>query len=305
MIYVRITGGLGNQLFEYAAARYLQKKKRDRELVLDVTEYSHNRLRQFSLHHFQIPACKKQDLDSGKARIKNLHTWIFYRVLAFVNGKDTIEKRIWAERMLKYPLQAIGIVKNSFSNDRYTRLLLRQKNIYLAGYFQSEDFFPGLRNILRKELQIKRKMTGEQQTFLEQIKRSDAVCLHIRLGDYKTNKVHMVCTESYYRRAVKMMRQSYPDARFFVFSDEVETVKKACGEEADFLYEPAGCRDYETLELMKHCRHFIMSNSSLSWWAQYLCENREKTVIAPAVWFQDAAYLAEMYQKDWTILDVR
>ncbi len=305
MIYVRITGGLGNQLFEYAAARYLQKKKKDRELVLDVTEYSHNRLRRFSLRHFQIPACKKQDLDSGKVPVKNWHIRFFCRAIAFVNGKDTIEKRILTERVLKYPLQAMGIVKNSFSNDRYSRILLRQKNIYLSGYFQSEDFFPGLRNTLRKELQIKRKMTGERQAFLEQIKGSNAVCLHIRLGDYKTSKIHMVCTEGYYRRAVRMMRQKYPDARFFVFSDEVETVKKVCGSKADFQYEPEGCRDYETLELMKHCRHFIMSNSSLSWWAQYLCENREKTVIAPDIWFQDAAYQAEMYQKDWIRLQVR
>lgn len=305
MIYIRLKGGLGNQLFEYAAARYLQCKLKSEELVLDISEYNSDTLRKFSLDNFQIAPFKKQDINRRKPYIKNWHVMILYQIDVLVNKQDTIQKRILFEKILKYPIQSIGIVKNSFSNDRYSRILLRNKNIYMSGYFQAEDFFPEFHQILKKDLRIKKPLVGEKKVFLEKIINSNAVCIHIRLGDYKRNKLHMVCTKKYYLQSVKVMKERYPDAVFFVFSDEIEVVKEECGFEEKFYYEPIGCKDYETLELMRSCKHFIMSNSSLSWWAQYLSTNIFKTVIAPDVWFNDSAYPTRMYQEGWIVLPVR
>lgn len=305
MIYIRITGGLGNQLFEYAAARYLQLKQHDDELVLDLSEYNHNNLRKFSLDNFQIAPFKKQDINRLRPYIKNWHVTILYQIITLVNKQDSIQKRILFEKILKYPLQSIGIVKNSFSNDRYCRILLRNKNIYMSGYFQAEDFFPKFQQVLIKDLRIKKPLIGEKQIFLDKIMNSNAVCIHIRLGDYKKNRLHMVCTKKYYLQSVKVMKESYPDAVFYVFSDEIEVVKEEYDFGEKFYYEPIGCKDYETLELMRNCKHFIMSNSSLSWWAQYLSTNTDKTVIAPDVWFNDSAYSTRMYQEGWIVLPVR
>lgn len=306
MIYIRISGGLGNQLFQYAAARYLQLKKNDDELVLDISEYNRNRLRMFALGRFEIAKYKKQDIDRGSRYNQDWHVSVIYKVLNLINRQNDVHKKILLEKLLKYPLQSVGIIRNSFSNDLYSKALLRNRNIYMSGYFQSEDFFPGLRGILRKELQIKQNVTLEKQTFLDEIKRENSVCVHVRLGDYRKNKLHMVCTKTYYKNAVNMMKRKYPNAKFFVFSDEIDMVKKEYGLIGDeFDYEPSGCRDYEVLELMKNCNHFIMSNSSLSWWAQYLCRFDHKTVIAPDIWFGDTGYPARMYQKGWILLHAR
>lgn len=303
MIYVRITGGLGNQLFEYAAARYLQLKQKDTELVLDTSEYNCNRLRKFSLGQFKIAKYKRQNIDRPSQYNKNWHVIVLYKVIDLVNKQNNIHQKVVIEKLLKYPLQIFGIMKNGFSNDLYSKALLRNKDIYMSGYFQSEDFFPGLRKALMNELQIKSNIIEEKQKFLNKIKDSNSVCVHVRLGDYRKNSLHMVCTKMYYIRAINMMKKKYPDAKFYVFSDEIDLVKEKydlVGD--DFEYEPIGCKDYETLELMKNCKHFIMSNSSLSWWAQYLCKYVTKTVIAPDIWFNDTAYSTKMYQKGWIVL---
>lgn len=171
MIYIRISGGLGNQLFQYAAARYLQLKKNDDELVLDISEYNRNRLRMFALGRFEIAKYKKQDIDRGSRYNQDWHVSVIYKVLNLINRQNDVHKKILLEKLLKYPLQSVGIIRNSFSNDLYSKALLRNRNIYMSGYFQSEDFFPGLRGILRKELQIKQNVTLEKQTFLDEIKR--------------------------------------------------------------------------------------------------------------------------------------
>lgn len=306
MIYIRITGGLGNQLFEYAAAKYLQLRKNDDELVLDISEYNRNRLRMFALGRFEIAKYNKQNINRVSRYNQDWHVRVLYKVIDLVNKQNDVHKKILLEKQLKYPLQSLGIIRNSFSNDQYSKALLRNRNIYMSGYFQSEDFFPGIRGILLNELQIKETITQEKQTFLDEIKKTNSVCIHVRLGDYKKNKLHMVCTKTYYRNAVNVMKRKYQNAKFFVFSDEIDTVKAEYGLFGDeFEYEPLGCRDYEVLELMKNCNHFIMSNSSLSWWAQYLCRFENKTVIAPDIWFNDTAYSTKMYQKGWIILHAR
>lgn len=306
MIYIRIAGGLGNQLFEYAAARYLLYSTDGDGLVLDTTSYNCHSLRTFSLHHFDIVDYKKQNAERGRKYVNNYHVKLLYKLSELIDKKCSVKKKIVVERILKYPLQSIGIVLNKFSSDSYCKVLFSNKNIYMSGYFQSEDFFPGIRDILLEELQIKNTLLGEKKSFLDKIKASNAVCLHIRLGDYKKIKQHMICTKEYYKRSIKLIQKRYSDAKFFVFSDEVETVKKQFGfDEDNFYYEPADCKDYETLELMKNCNHFIMSNSSLSWWAQYLSVNNKKTVIAPAVWLNDTSYPIKIYQKDWVRLNVK
>lgn len=306
MIYIRITGGLGNQLFQYAAARYLQLRKNDGELVLDISGYNCDRWRMFALGRFETAKYIRQNRDRASKYNQDWHVIVLDKVLDLINKQNDVHKKMLLEKLLKYPLQSVGIIRNSFSNDLYSKFLLRNRNIYMSGYFQSEEFFPGIRGNLLDELQIKGTLGPEKKIVLNEIKRVNSVCIHVRLGDYKKNKLHMVCTKRYYRNAVNLIKRKYPNAKFFVFSDEIETVKTEYGLFGDeFEYEPSGCRDYEVLELMKNCNHFIMSNSSLSWWAQYLCTFAHKTVIAPDIWFNDTSYSAMMYQKEWIILHAR
>ena len=178
-------------------------------------------------------------------------------------------------------------------------------------YAQTEKYSLSIKDKLMSELTGKSSEKPVNQSIIDECKACESVCVHIRRGDYikpKNKDLFYVCTMDYYKEAVLLMLQKIRNPRFYIFSDDIDWVEK----NMEFLtnYAPiyirnggedAVCMD---MDIMKSCKHFIMSNSSLSWWAQYLSENTDKVVIAPSRWLNDNKSHSEVYQENWSTISV-
>lgn len=269
MIVVNIYGGLGNQLFQYAAGRQLADSRRTR-LKLDIRNFSTDKRRTYALHNFNIEEKFFDRLDNfvikAKERIRKLSSKIG------ITGLTAIYK----ENGMLY-------------DEKFMNL---GDNVYLDGYWQCEKYFKPIEYIIRKEFMVKSPPAGMNKQYLEIIRSVNAVSIHVRRGDYITDEItnafHGVCSLDYYNRAIDRMIAEIDAPYFFIFSDDMEWTKANLTIEGfPVMYvDHNGTADYEDLRLMYTCRHHIIANSSFSWWGAWLNTNTEKKVIAPKRWFQ-------------------
>jgi hypothetical protein len=176
--------------------------------------------------------------------------------------------------------------------------LLRKVEIFLnvkffdvvSGYWQGEKFFINNKNTIRRDFQFIKLMDRKNINILEEINKVNSVSVHVRRGDYisdkKTNEFHGVCTLRYYNNAIKKIKQTIKSPKFFVFSDDSEWVKNNLKiDNATYVNWNNGDNSYKDMQLMSHCKHNIIANSSFSWWGAWLNTSPGKIVIAPKKWF--------------------
>jgi hypothetical protein len=264
MIAIRLNGGLGNQLFQYATARSVAFRIHELPyLDLSLLLQKDSR-RTYQLDHFKIEA---------------------------ITNKSYL-KRLWFHNFTKKKLAFF--IENPLKQHRFP-----YDNILLEGYWQNHFYFDHLRELLREEI-VPRK--SFPMPWLANIKTSQSVAIHIRRGDYVDHPLHEVCTEKYYFKAIESVRSKINNPVFFVFSDDMEYARSLFIQEKDFVF----VNEKETIPafwMMKNCRHFILSNSSFSWWAQYLSADNN-IVIAPARWFNDNQVLSTgIYFRHWEIIE--
>ena len=272
MIIVKLMGGLGNQMFQYAAARSLACRH-GAQLKFDLSfldsDQVGNTPRTFELDHFCISAEKASHWE-----------------VSMMNGSGS---EILARAYRKIAGYTDYREKGSHFDPQ---LLMLSDNTYLEGYWQSECYFTDIREIILKELSVRTPLNDKNLDLSEEIQAVNAVSLHVRRGDYVldeiTSALHGVCDLAYYRRAEDMVEQTLSDPCFFVFSDDPEWVSDNLK-----LHYPAryisnnGGLPHEDLRLMSLCRHHVIANSSFSWWGAWLSANPEKLVITPERWFND------------------
>lgn len=290
MVITRVMGGLGNQLFEYAAGRRLAMVNNDR-LKLDTSSYAASP-RPYRLNKFNIV----EDIAS-ESEVTHL---------TGVSNRNTFSARL-QRRLAGYFPQKSSALKER-STGFHPEVLKATGDAYLDGYWQSERYFKDIEDTIRAELTLKDAPDPANAYTAAAINECESVSLHIRRGDYVSNplynQVHGACSLDYYRAAIKLLvegpqsmgRDSGPrptdevrNPRFFVFSDDLDWAKDNLK-----LQHPASCmdyngedKDYEDLRLMSLCKHHIIANSSFSWWGAWLCLNPDKVVIAPEKWFND------------------
>lgn len=283
MIIIKLNGGLGNQLFEYACARNLQLKNND-ELYLDIEGFKRSP-RHYSLEKFVLNDSVKVLPEKECKSLILLQTISkLNRILAFKLG----------------PLFGAYIWKSS----NYRSLNVKDtkgKQFYLYGYWQSEEYFKEYSALIKQELKVKTEFPTICEDLLKEINKTNSVCVHIRRGDYVTcGFLH--CNEMYYNKGIDYIFAKHFDSNYVVFSDDIEWVKNNMKFNHPVTYADVDIPDYETLRLMYLCRHFVMSNSSFSWWASYLCDNEDKIIIAPEYWLPKKKDNRSMYLDNWTIL---
>ena len=275
MIIVQLTGGLGNQLFQYAMGRALADKSGDK-LLFDIRSYQWDKLRRYELHSFSIQATIAQ-LDDI-ALIQSSKPFLL----------DRIQRKLLRKEIPYF--RNAWIKEPAFSFDSYFTEY-RSTDIYLEGYWQSEKYFLAIRPQLLKELWVKQATFS---TYFNEYKKhiidaANAIAIHVRRGDYVTNSVttsfHGLCDLDYYRKAMEMMEQSISNPTYFVFSDDKEYVHEIFGARENVCIIQNLPFDYEELFLMSLCKHNIIANSSFSWWGAWLNQYEEKMVIAPKRWF--------------------
>ena len=300
MIYIRLQGGLGNQMFEYAFARALSLRFND-QICFDksgLTNLTHN---VYSLDHFNItdtgfvdnynPQTKKK----VGYKIMSHFTWRAY-------NKGGLKKKYKVERKLQFLFNIFGIYYCTDGYVKTHRSLSKDK--YLEGYFQSTEYFKEYDEVIKKELIVKDRVLQKNKKLLEEIEKGESVCVHIRRGDYTIVTNHLVCTIDYYKKAVKLMKKKIKNYKFYIFSDDINWVKENIDFGCDVTYVEGNNPNYEELRLMYTCKHFIISNSSFSWWAQHLSSNDNKVVIAPSKWFNDKNQVCDIYEDNWIRINV-
>jgi hypothetical protein len=252
MIIVRILGGLGNQMFQYAYAKSLSLDGYDVKLDL-------SKIKKYKLHG-------GYQLDKYKIDLKIADS------VSILLGKIGIKKSKKEKSLL-------------FDDN----LKALKGNEYIKGYFQTEKYFKEIRNILLSEFIINQKVSLETYKISKQIISLKNSCsLHIRRGDYisdkKSNSVHGSCDLDYYKRAIEIVNSKYSNVPFFVFSDDISWTKENLKIENAF-YVDIKSIPHEDMYLMSLCKNNITANSSFSWWGAWLNKNDNKTIIAPEKWF--------------------
>jgi len=289
MIIVKLMGGLGNQMFQYAAARALSWRH-GVALKLDLTflesEQVGNTPRTFELDHLCISAEKASRWEVCK-----------------MNGCGTNTLFKACARLYQMAAGSTCYREQNFNFDPY--VLTLPDNVYLEGYWQSENYFVEIKEIVRKELSVKEPLTGKNLDLADEIRSVNAVSLHVRRGDYvhdaKTCMMHGVCDREYYQRAEDRITQTLKTPHFFIFSDDPEWVVDNIKPRhpARYICHNSG-EPYEDLRLMSLCRHHVIANSSFSWWGAWLSNDPDKLVIAPDRWFNNPSInTSDLTPADW------
>lgn len=267
MIITRILGGLGNQLFQYAAGRALAVQN-NTELKLDLSGFDTYTLRSFELSRLnaRFSIASNEEIDSYKA------VTFYQRMMARLS--PPAQKRFYKEPFFHYD----------------GRFFLLRAPVYLQGYFQSEKYFEPVAKTLRDEFRFREAFSPPVMAFAKELASSNSVALHVRRGDYKNPnalRVHGMLPEAYYQKAItQLMDTAGNNLRFYIFSDDPQAAAKMLAlPDAKTVSGRLTKNHLEDFYLMQHCRHNIIANSSFSWWAAWLNPNPQKKVVAPQQWF--------------------
>lgn len=299
MIITRLSGGLGNQMFQYAIGRALSLRK-NTELVLDISSFSSIKKgetpRIYLLDNFNILGRIATEDDYRKLGLSNIKN---------KNFKAIIQRKIFRLQESLRPISKKKfLLERSFTFDK--EVLNAPNNCLISGVWQSAKYFEEIKDAIRKEFTLSRSLlSSEISKILNEIESTpQSVSLHIRRGDYienvATNKKHGVCSAEYYRKATKYILNNFPEARFFIFSDDIEWVKTNFKIPAPVSYASSvHIKDYVELILMSKCKHNIIANSSFSWWGAWLNSNPNKIVVSPQKWFTSTTDTKDLIPKSW------
>jgi hypothetical protein len=267
MIIVKLTGGIGNQMFQYALGRWLSFDRKT-ELAFDVSWYKISQ-RHYSLGNFQIV---------GKP------------ATAYEKAKALFNKHI-KEKTLLFDQKILSAPKNS----------------NLDGYWQNPKYFEGIEDVLKKDFTLKDFQGEKFDAMLQKISKTNSVSLHVRREDYLAEKhasVYAECKPEYYQKALEYLASKAGNINIFVFSDDTAWVKENLKIAASANFVSNGSfSDFQELMLMSACKHNITANSTFSWWGAWLNQNPDKMVIAPKKWLLvESAYETGLLPPQWIIL---
>jgi hypothetical protein len=276
MIIVRLNGGLGNQMFQYALGRKLAIIH-NTILKLD-TKWFVKGIRQYELVYLNI----QEEIATAE------------EVISMTRMTNSFSNRI--TRNLIEPV--LPYYKRSQVEEKYnsfdSNIFKSPDNIYLKGYWQTEKYFIDIEKQIRREFIFKKKLDSTNQQLENTIKKSNAVSVHIRRGDYVSNPEYLEkygpCSITYYEKAYKFIENQVSKALYFIFSDDPEWAKSNISffKPCIFVEHNSGENSYKDMQLMSMCRHNIIANSSFSWWGAWLNTYPNKVVIAPENWFKDS-----------------
>jgi hypothetical protein len=290
-IFLSIDGGLGNQLFEYAFGRALAIRTGG-ELILDLWKCQRGRCRPFELHHFNIRARSISRAETVICRLANSDRFRLPRGIV-----QTI-----APGMLP---RVVSKKQHGFD----PKALEQSGSVFADGWWQSELYFREHRQAIVDEFTFREAPDAVNQQWLEKIGGTESVCLHVRRGDYVTDpyilKTFGICGLDYYKAAIELIQQKVASPTFFIFSNDPEWAKQNLSVPGEHHFATHNCdvSDWEDLRLMSACRHFVVANSTFSWWGAWLSGHEGKMVIAPRRWFAAEDHPAtDIVPTDWIAL---
>ena len=279
MLLLRLRGGLGNQLFQYAAGRGLALRNHV-PLWLDPTSgfrgdpYG----RSYDLGGFNVLDARTEPISSADLGIR-----------AELFREFVKRREVWRMQAGQYFDPAIYDLRI-------------KRAAVLDAYCQSPRYFREIEDLVRRELEFKSAPPGLSDVTAQEIMQGNSVCLHVRRLH---GKEAGTCDIAYYRRAIREIASVHGSLRLFVFSDDIGWAQQNAG-----LFETEGCSvtviDEDPLRsfyLMRLCRHFIIANSTFSWWAAWLGGHAMKTVCVPSVWNRrERRFPRDLFPPGWRVV---
>lgn len=279
MIITRLTGGLGNQMFQYAAGYALARRNRT-ILKLDATWYEdHPNIvahEEYGLHVFNIV---EQFATNEEIRSFDEQTNFGKIVSGFFGRRRSRRNYHSAEKFTYYP-----------------HFFDLRGDCYIIGHWQSEKFFCGAEQHLRRQFTARYQLPPSADALMREIdSNSSAVAVHFRRGDYVTGKwcEHAKAIPGeYYDRSIQQLLSLVKTPVLYVFSDDIQFVANVFKPQCETKFVIAG-KDWlaaDEMMLMSHCKHHVIANSTFSWWAAWLGKWEKQIVLAPSPWFSGNNY---------------
>lgn len=291
MIIVKIMGGLGNQLFQYAFVEKLKSMGKDVKVDLSIYE----------------------DTPEGTTVRDSIYDMLNTKYeIATQEEIDSLFKRdIWSKIWRRISKNANAYYENEPS---YKPEILKRTKGYLVGYWQSEKYFKDMRSRIVEAFDLSEMMKNGDAAILDDRESdTESVALHIRGGDY-LNKLNVgtfggICTKEYYCKAIEYIAQKIKNPKFYIFTNDkeyaktiVDAVLDSAGESISYQFVEGNNESHAYLDLvlMSKCKHHILANSSFSWWGEYLSDQSGIT-IAPSKWTNDSDN-KDVYRNNWVVL---
>lgn len=277
MVYLQVKGGLGNQLFQYSVAYYLQKKI-GAELSLDYSSAKVGKLlkssgvkKNFTFRDIQLECL---NLDPHQTQ-SSIVTFLIDRAI----GKISDSRGFTGKRIARV-LREDG--KDCRDNNQgILEMADGSQDVILSGYWQNIHYIEPIRSDLMRQFKMRLNTGIEYKKVKESIQSCESVGVHVRRGDFVA--LGWDKGADYYRNAMMVARQMLPDAKFYFFSDDQEWVKNNLYEKKDSIQVEIheDHPDVKEFDLLRHCQHQIISESTFGWWAAYLNENCDKQIFIP------------------------
>ncbi len=285
-VVMEYAGGLGNQLFQYALAKYLEHN--GCKTAADITQYAYLNMRKFELGKIFRNSC---------LRYASHDTCEYFMRKDRVSQAENLgERYIYIEPDIAQCVQ-YGV---SMEWGRIKRGIVK-------GYFQTYLYADAIRHDLLECLEFPEAEDQQLRLLADEIKRCVSVSVHIRRGDYlaeSERRMDGICDMQYYAQAIRMIRERVKNPRFYFFSDDIlwckENLKMNMN---DAVYIDSemfqNYEDWYDMYLMSRCKHNIIANSSFSWWGAWLNDNEGRIVIAPKKW-DNFCRLTNICPPDWS-----
>ena len=318
MIISRITMGLGNQMFQYAAGLALSLEK-NVELKLDVFSYNGYKLRKYELDNFfNINNRKATQEEIAKYDynhpVKRGWNRIFpgrkMRTIGLPYEEPFLQRTLLSIHDLLLPShQRKTYLEPHYHYDR--NFFQAKDDVYLNGYWMSWKYFKKYDEVIRNAFSIKRELVSHLDDFVQAIRQVNSVSLHIRRTDYTDPEVVQlkgITPVQYYLDAVQYIQQKRDDIVIYAFSDDISWAKenlKPGGLKIHFVDHMVSNSAIEDFYLMTQCGDNIITNSTFSWWAAYLNGNENKIVVCPKKWYSKSSHYnyKDVYPTSWVTID--
>lgn len=298
MIYVEMYGRLGNQFFRYAIARNIQKKYYPNEkLIISFNQIAeagktdssfYDTLQDYNVASYEVYTNPGKVIFNESSISQKLVCIPYYLGLKKISAEE-MNKQVEYQKKWEHLLSKNGVYW--YRNGVHSVQKSSQRNKFISGNFESPAYFEEIREDLLKEFKPKHDPLNKNLELYEKIKSTNSVCLSVRRGDFETNNafrgLHSVCHKDYFIGAIERIKEILDEPTFFFFSDDIEWVRENIVTGCETYSEDGTDPVWEKLRMMSMCKHFIISNSTFSWWAQYLCTNEGKIVISPSRWFNN------------------
>lgn len=314
MIYVEMYGRLGNQFFRYAAARALQISQFPQEqLVLNFQQVNNAHKKDPSFYNVFPDFCvTNYQIWNGTGKVIFKKSDLKQKIICvpYYMGLKKIEPQ-WMDKEVAYEDKWSYILRKNgiywFRRGWYPFIDSKAKNKFISGNFEDPRYFNNIRHVLLDEFSTNHKEIVKNKELYNKIKETNSVCISIRRGDFETNSnykaLHSVCHKDYFDKAIEVIKEKISKPTFFLFSDDINWAKSNIQTGCDTYFEDGTDPVWEKLRMMSMCKHFIISNSTFSWWSQWMSTNEGKIVVSPNRWFNND-YKSPLIDSSWIHIEV-